>query len=257
MRGEPREERHPETGRTLTVGDVGKLDLDRDRRTGVPEVILAEGKDPDDVVALARALHDATGLAVVSRLDGDLAERLAGDLPLVYHRRARIGVADSRPPAVGSAGTVGILSGGTADIRVAEEARVMAEVLGCRTVVEHDVGVAGLHRLTEALDRMVGRVDVYLVVAGREGALGPVVAGLVDRPVIGIPVSTGYGAGGGGEAALMTMLQSCSPLLVVNVDAGVVAGMMASKILRARPPQRISGGCEAGVGRRWHRMMRR
>ncbi|MCI0496717.1 MAG: nickel pincer cofactor biosynthesis protein LarB [Thermoplasmata archaeon] len=219
--------------RAVRVEEHGKLDLERELRTGVPEVILAEGKSVDEVVSLAIALHGATGLAIVTRAGPELAERLARELPVKYHARARIAVACSRSAPREPQGTIGILTGGTSDIPVAEEARVMAEALGCRTVVEHDVGVAGLHRLTDALERVGREADVLVVVAGREGALAPVVAGLSRQPVIGVPTSSGYGYGGGGEAALMTMLQSCSPLLTVNVDAGVIAGMMAYKVLAA------------------------
>lgn len=224
--------------RTVRVDDHGKLDLDRENRTGLPEVILAEGKDDDQVVSLTHAMHEACGLAIVSRLRADLAERIAAELPLTYHERARIGVVDTRAVRPASPGTIGILTGGTADIAVAEEARVIAEALGCRTVVEYDVGVAGLHRLQEAMERIGLEADVLVVAAGREGALAPVVAGLAWQPVIAVPVSTGYGRGGNGEGALTTMLQSCSPLVTVNIDAGVVAGMMAYKLLRANARER-------------------
>ncbi len=130
-------------------------------------------------------------------------------------------------------GKVGILAAGTADIPVAEEARVVALEMGCAVICEYDVGVAGIHRLFPCLEKMVD-VDAFVVAAGREGTLPAIVAGLVDSPVIGLPVSTGYGLGGGGLAALYSMLQSCSVLTVVNVDAGFVAGAFAAKIARLR-----------------------
>jgi len=126
-------------------------------------------------------------------------------------------------------GRVGILTAGTADIPVAEEAKVTAEAMGCEVLIEYDVGVAGIHRLFPSLERMM-TADALVVAAGREGTLPTVVAGLVDVPVIGLPVSTGYGAGGAGEAALLSMLQSCSVMTVVNIDAGFVAGAFAAKI---------------------------
>lgn len=126
-----------------------------------------------------------------------------------------------------------ILAAGTADIPVAEEARVVAEEMGCHVLAEYDVGVAGIHRLFPSLERMTD-ADAFVVAAGREGTLPAVVAGLVDAPVIGLPVSTGYGIGGGGKAALYSMLQSCSVLTVVNVDAGFVAGAYAAKIARQK-----------------------
>ena len=124
-----------------------------------------------------------------------------------------------------------ILTGGASDQRVADEARIVAEELGCDVRIEHDVGVAALARVIDALGRLSSwNPHAYIVAAGREGALAPVVAGLVEGPVIGLPVSTGYGHRGKGEAALSTMLQSCSPLLTVNIDAGFVAGACAAQI---------------------------
>ena len=137
---------------------------------------------------------------------------------------------EERGPARGK---VGILAAGTADIPVAEEAKVVAEEMGCKVVSEYDVGVAGIHRLFPCLERMVD-VDSMVVAAGREGTLPAVVAGIVDAPVIGLPVSTGYGIGGNGVAALLSTLQSCSVLTVVNVDAGFMAGAYAAKIALQR-----------------------
>ncbi|MBC7294096.1 MAG: nickel pincer cofactor biosynthesis protein LarB, partial [Thermoleophilia bacterium] len=131
-------------------------------------------------------------------------------------------------------GCVGVLTGGTADIPVAEEAVLVAAHMGCRVEKGYDVGVAGVHRLLEPLSRMLERgADVLVVVAGMEGALPSVVAGLVDLPVIGVPTSTGYGLGGDGTAALYSILQSCSPgLLAVNIDNGIGAGAAAALIAR-------------------------
>jgi len=215
--------------RMLRVGDCGRLDIERDARTGVPEIIIAEGKEPGQTAELVGSLYGETGFAMVTRLGPEEAAALKATVPLEYHERARIGVVGKREPG---RGTVGILTAGTSDIPVAEEARVVAGSLGCSTMTAYDVGVAGIHRVASALEEMVGRVDVIVVAAGREGALPSVVAGLVEVPVIGVPVSTGYGAGGSGESALLSMLQSCSPIVTVNIDAGVVAGMMAYKIAR-------------------------
>ena len=137
-------------------------------------------------------------------------------------------------------GRVGILSAGTADIAVAEEAKVIAEEMGCSAAAVYDVGVAGIHRLFPELSKLVeGGVDALVVAAGREGTLPAIVAGLVDVPVIGVPVSTGYGAGGKGEAALLSMLQSCTVLTVVNIDAGFVAGAFAARIANLAARQRM------------------
>ncbi len=215
--------------RILRVGDCGRLDIERDGRTGIPEVVIAEGKDPKHTEELVRSLYEETGFAMVTRLDPKEAQDLMESVPIEYHDDARIGVIGSREPC---SGTVGVLTAGTSDIPVAEEVKVVAESLGCSTMTAYDVGVAGIHRVTEALEEMSGKVDVLVVAAGREGALASVVAGLMDVPVIGVPVSTGYGAGGSGESALLSMLQSCSPIVTVNIDAGVIAGMMAYKIAR-------------------------
>ncbi len=217
----------------LPVGEFAKLDTGRADRIGIPEAILAEGKDREDLVRIALAHLEATGMVIVTRVSAE--QIMAFDqtvLPrgakLVHNPRARtivIRTAERGPPR----GRVGILAAGTADIPVAEEARVAAEEMGCLVVSEYDVGVAGIHRLFPCLERMK-EMDAFVVAAGREGTLPAVVAGLVDAPVIGLPVSTGYGIGGGGLAALLSMLQSCSVLTVVNVDAGFVAGAYAAKI---------------------------
>jgi NCAIR mutase (PurE)-related protein len=150
-----------------------------------------------------------------------------------YREAGRVLVLWTRERSAPSGGTVAIITAGTADIRVAEEAKVIAEEMGCRVQTAYDVGAAGIHRLFPALKSVIG-ADVFIVAAGREGTLPSVVAGLVNRPVIGIPVSTGYGYMGEGKAALASMLQSCSVLAVVNIDAGFVAGAFAARIAQMR-----------------------
>lgn len=227
-------------GKVEPVGDVARLDLERELRTGVPEVIVAEGKRDQDLAAIARAMVGAKGRAAVTRLAPERLGLLkAPGVTLTYHPEARVAVLSSNGAKPARCqGVVGILAAGTSDIPACEEARVIAEEMGCATRTAYDVGVAGLHRLTKALEHMRG-AHVLVCAAGREGALPTVVSGLVTQPVIGLPVSTGYGVGGRGEAALMSMLQSCSPLLVVNIDAGFVAGACAAKIaaLIAEGPQ--------------------
>ncbi len=215
------------------VRHVAKLDLERERRTGVPEVVLAEGKSDVDLVDIAEAFTQANGRILVSRLAPErlhLFDRIPADVRREYHADARILVlATDDAHVTPRGGRVLILAAGTSDIPVAEEARVVAEELGSQVDTVYDVGVACLDRLLAELPR-ISESDVVIAVAGREGALATVVAGLSDRPVIGLPVSTGYGAGGKGEAALYSMLQSCAPLLVVNIDAGFIAGAQAAKI---------------------------
>jgi NCAIR mutase (PurE)-related protein len=221
----------------LAVGDVAKLDICRADRIGIPEAILAEGKDKADLVAISLAHLQATGSVIITRVSPQQLEHLQSvKLPeasrLEHNSMAGTVVIRSAVPQA-KRGMVGILAAGTADIPVAEEARVTAEEMGCLVISEYDVGVAGIHRLFPCLERMAD-VDAFVVAAGREGTLPAVVAGLVEAPVIGLPVSTGYGLGGGGQAALYSMLQSCSVLTVVNIDAGFVAGAYAAKIARQK-----------------------
>ena len=221
----------------MRIKDYACIDLDRERRTGIPEVVLAEGKAVPHLLEIVKAMVGRRGRAIVTRASPEAMEALGG-LPFRQKRHPEAGIVVLLGPGFRperAVGTVGILSAGTSDYRVAEEARVIAEQLGCRVVSAHDVGVAGVHRLLEALDRMRRRkVDVYIAVAGREGALPTLLAGMVDAPVIGVPVSTGYGMAGRGKSALYAMLQSCSPLVVVNIDAGFVAGAVAARIARRR-----------------------
>ncbi|MBM4248836.1 MAG: nickel pincer cofactor biosynthesis protein LarB [Euryarchaeota archaeon] len=221
----------------MRVGDYACIDLDREARTGVPEVVLAEGKTLPQLVGIARAMVGKKGRAIVTRASPEALDALSR-LPFSKRKHPDAGMMVLWAPgfkAGRTGGTVGVLSAGTSDYRVAEEARLIAEELGCRVVVAHDVGVAGVHRLVEALGRMRrSKVDVYVACAGREGALPTLLAGMVDVPVIGVPVSTGYGIAGRGRSALYAMLQSCSPLVVVNIDAGFVAGAVAARIAHGR-----------------------
>lgn len=214
----------------------GRFDAARETRRGIPEVILAEGKSPPAVVALAEAAVDSTGRAIVSRTTDthrDAVQAAFDDAVVTDHGSAGIVVVHApgfEPPVLEA--TVGVVTAGTSDAPVAAEAAVVAREIGATVERVDDVGVAGVHRLLDHLD-WLRAADVLVVAAGREGALPTVVAGLVDSPVIGLPVSTGYGHGGAGEAALSGMLQSCSVLSVVNIDAGVVAGAQAGLIARA------------------------
>ncbi len=218
------------------LGEMAKIDTHRADRIDIPEAILAEGKDAIDLGKIALAHLEDTGSVILTRVSAEQLEVLRKlktppGTRFEHNPRARTAVFSSGDRK--REGTVGILSAGTADIPVAEEARVVAEEMGCEVLVEYDVGVAGIHRLFPSLERMIA-ADALVVAAGREGTLPAVVAGLFDAPVIGLPVSTGYGLGGDGVAALMSMLQSCSVLAVVNIDAGFVAGAFAAKIATQR-----------------------
>lgn len=218
----------------MDLSNIARVDIHRAKRTGIPEAIIADCKTCDDVVSIARMQLKNEGRSIITRTSDEkyaalcaLAEEMGIDIR--WSQRARVAVLGV--PAEKTGGRVGIISAGTADIPVAEEAKEIAIEMGCTVSTIYDVGVAGIHRLFPELGKLVSEgVDSIVVAAGREGTLPAIVAGLVDVPVIGVPVSTGYGAGGKGEAALLSMLQSCSVLAVVNIDAGFVAGAFAARI---------------------------
>ncbi|TKX87262.1 nickel pincer cofactor biosynthesis protein LarB [Halorubrum sp. SS5] len=220
--------------------DAGRFDAARERRRGIPEAILAEGKTPAEVAALATTALDTTGRALVTRADEAAASAVAAavgdaDADATVDRDDRAGTvvvhaADFEPPSLDAA--VAVVAAGTADAAVAGEAAVVAREVGAAVDRVDDVGVANLDRILDQVDR-IREADAVVVAAGREGALPTVVAGLVAAPVIAAPVSTGYGVGGEGVAALEGALQSCSVLTTVNVDAGFVAGAQAGLIARA------------------------
>jgi hypothetical protein len=213
------------------LGGGARLDLGRPGRRGLPEVVLASGKSPDDVAQLVLALAREQGQGLASRLEPEhlaALEREAGDMDIHRYRAAvRVLRPGFEVPAGG--GRVAVVTAGTSDLDAAEEVRMVVEACGHEAHLVADVGVAGLHRLIAPLAELgAWDPDVYVVAAGMDGVLPGVVAGLVDRPVIGLPVANGYGAGGRGEAALLTMLQSCSTgLTVVNIGNGVGAGAAA------------------------------
>jgi hypothetical protein len=221
------------------VENVANIDVGRHQRRGFPEVILAEGKTVEMVASiLERALAKAE-IVLVSRLGEADAKLLRQVIPMSgvasYDSASRLLVVRRKEYAVSQVHSrVGILTGGTSDIPVAAEAEIILRELGCDVIKAVDVGIAGLHRILKPLKDMVAAdVDVLVVVAGREGALPGVVAGLVDVPVIAVPTSVGYGHGGNGEAALAAMLQACSlGITVVNIDAGLAAGIAAYLIAR-------------------------
>ncbi len=223
--------------RILELKDFARIDLSRVQRTSVPEIIFAAGKSSDEVAGIAMAYATAKDFALVSRAREKDAEELKKhldehkDFEVDYNQVARTILVKRRGHTFEKRGKIGIIAAGTADIPVAEEARIVAEVCGCEVIKAYDVGIAGIHRLAAPLEELINEdVAAIIVVAGMEGALPSVVAGLVDVPVIGVPTSVGYGLGGKGIAALLSMLQSCAPgLAVVNIDNGVGAGTFAAK----------------------------
>jgi pyridinium-3,5-biscarboxylic acid mononucleotide synthase len=224
------------------------LDLLRVARTGIPEVVLAERKSPDQTLAIVRRLLRELGRVLVSRVPPEtltlLEQTLAAEVIWTRYAEGRT-LALQMPDAdiAPNDGHVGVLTAGTSDIPIAEEAVALCREMGCAVHCAYDVGVAGLHRLFEPLRALLAApVDAIVVAAGMDGALPSVVAGLVDVPVIGLPTSIGYGLGGGGMGALTSMLQTCAPgLAVVNIDngigAGAMAGLIAARAGRARRNQ--------------------
>jgi len=229
--------------RTLQLEELGgraRLDLGRFLRRGLPEVVLASGKSPNDAARLAVAMAERQGQGLISRMSDAHGAALAdaaaaaGMQVIEYSDSARVARQGFSPEPVD--GKVGLLTAGTSDMRAADEARMVVESCGLEARLEADLGVAGLHRFVGPLaSTLEWGADVVIVAAGMDGVLPGLVAGLIDAPVIGLPVSTGYGRGGAGEAALNTMLQSCSTgLVVVNIDNGVGAGAAAVLIAQRR-----------------------
>jgi len=221
------------------IEDFAKLDTARHLRTSIPEVIFAENKEDEDLIKIIQHCS-SLGHVMVTRLPADRYELIKPELDLIkeedtnfeYNRKARILVIKKHE--LKKKGKIGILTAGTSDIPVAEEAKVTAEEMGCEVLTAYDAGVAGIHRLFSPLKQMIEEeIKALIVVAGMEGALPSVVAGLVDIPVIGVPTSVGYGVGEGGFTALYAMLQSCAPgIAVVNIDNGFGAGVFAAKLTK-------------------------
>jgi pyridinium-3,5-biscarboxylic acid mononucleotide synthase len=216
------------------IGEFACIDLGRAMRCGMPEVVLAEGKDPAHLAQIAVRHAEVTGRCIVTRVVPEQVAIIRNfaetrGIEIHYHEAGRVLVLAKGVEPILTGGVVAVITAGTSDIRVAEEAKIIAEELGCEVRTAYDVGAAGIHRLFPALKPLLS-AHVFIVCAGREGTLPAVVAGLVDKPVIGVPVSTGYGYMGEGRAALASMLQSCSVIAVVNIDAGFTAGAFAARI---------------------------
>ena len=248
----------------LELDGIAKFDNNRKIRTGFPEAILAQGKDYNDLLAIIKGYfdnkkNDFNNSIIITRLDNDKYDKLKVDLAYLnekfdfeYNYKAKILIisnkiinnetngdeidneSDNDFDSNENSKKIGIITAGTSDIPVAEEAKVIVEQGGCKAITSYDVGVAGIHRLFQQIAKMIEEgVCVIIVCAGMEGALPSVVAGLVDVPIIGVPTSVGYGIGGKGKAALYAMLQSCAPgLAVVNIDNGFGAGVFALTIAK-------------------------
>ncbi len=225
-------------GRGKGFRDLGfaKVDTVRALRRGFPEVVYCPGKRTEHILRIAKEILRRKQDLLLTRLDEAVYGVLRGGLPgLRYNAAARVAYLRSVRKRKPVKGTVLVISAGTADIPVAEEAAVTLEVMGNRAERLYDVGVAGVHRLFGHA-RLLRKAAVIIVVAGMEGALASLVSGLVSCPVIAVPTSCGYGASFGGLSALLTMLNGCSPgVTVVNIDNGFGAGYFASRVIGARP----------------------
>jgi NCAIR mutase (PurE)-related protein len=220
----------------VPVNDLGfaRLDTHREMRQGLPEVIYAEGKTSAQVATIAgRMLETSTAPVLATRVSPDKADMLCSQFSeAAHHETARLVVFRSVSPSAPSAGTITVISAGTSDLPVAEEAIVTAETFGAAVHHVPDAGVAGLHRLLAEQDRLHD-ADVVIAVAGMEGALASLVGGIASAPVIAVPTSVGYGASFQGLAALLAMLNACAAGLVVsNIDNGFGAAMFALRLLR-------------------------
>ncbi|MGV1099526.1 nickel pincer cofactor biosynthesis protein LarB [Thiovibrio sp. JS02] len=208
------------------------VDHHRRLRTGMPEVVYGENKSAAQISEILRNLRQFSPMVLATRVSPAKADEVCAEVPgLVYHEQARMLTSALAPDEKGG-GTILVLTAGTSDIPVAEEAYVTSLSLGNRTEKFYDVGVAGIHRLLSRRD-LLEKAAILIVVAGMEGALPSVVGGLVDKPIIAVPTSVGYGTGFGGIAALLGMLNSCAPgVAVVNIDNGFGAACLAASINR-------------------------
>ena len=222
------------------VGDFARIDRHRHLRTGFPEVIWGLGKTPDQIAQIIEVMYQHNPVVMATRIEPEVYLQIQEKLPyLYYYPTARI--CATAPATLQSQypGTIGIISAGTADLPVAEEAAITAELSGFCVQRLWDVGVSGIHRLLNNR-HVLSQCDVLIVVAGMEGALPSVVAGLADSPVIAVPTSIGYGASFGGLAPLLTMLNSCAAGVgVVNIDNGFGAAILAGQILRTAGKLRL------------------
>lgn len=212
--------------------DIGyaKIDTHRGLRQGIPEVIYGAGKTADQIIGIVKEMtsHHQKNV-MITRVNSEKAQRICEEVPMIYHELARFGQVGEMPEKTGK-GRILVVTGGTSDLPVSEEAALTAEMLGNTVDRLYDVGVSGLHRLLDHLDNIMN-ARVIVAAAGMEGALASVVGGLADCPVIAVPTSVGYGASFGGLSALLSMLNSCaSGVSVVNIDNGFGAGYLASMI---------------------------
>lgn len=228
----------------LELDEVAKFDSNRQNRTGFPEAVFAPSKDYEDLLLIIKRYFESKNPQnlIITKLTLKRYEKLLKDLDYLedlifdYNKKGQILVIKVNENKSEPIAKIGIITAGTSDINVAEEAKVIIEESGCEAITSYDIGVAGIHRLFPQIAHMIKEgVKVLIVCAGMEGALPSVVAGLVDIPVIAVPTSVGYGVGEGGRVALDSMLQSCAPgIAVVNIDNGFGAAVFALTIVKSR-----------------------
>ena len=225
----------------LEFDDIAKFDIKRSERTGFPEAVFSPSKTYEDLITIIKNyLKNTDEDLIITKLTQERHDKIITDLGensyiTEYNKRAQILIIRKQITKKESTAKIGIITAGTSDINIAEEARVIVEEGGCEAITSYDIGVAGIHRLFPQIAHMVKEgVKVFIVCAGMEGALPSVVAGLVDVPVIAVPTSVGYGVGEVGRVALDAMLQSCAPgIAVVNIDNGFGAGVFALTIVNS------------------------
>ena len=225
----------------LEFDEVAKFDIKRNERTGFPEAVFSPSKDYEDLLTITKKfLEKSEENLIITKLSKERYEKLLKDLDdsshiFDYNKRAQILIIRKDIAKKDPIAKIGIITAGTSDINIAEEARVIVEEGGCEAITSYDIGVAGIHRLFPQISHMTQEgVRAFIVCAGMEGALPSVVAGLVNVPVIAVPTSVGYGVGEGGRVALDAMLQSCAPgIAVVNIDNGFGAGVFALTIVNS------------------------
>ena len=230
----------------LELDEIAKLDVNRRNRTGFPEAVFAPSKDYEDLLLIIKKYFESENPQnlIITKLSNERYKKLDNDLDYLkskglifdYNKKGQILVIKVNKNKSESLAKIGIITAGTSDINIAEEAKVIVEEGGCEAITSYDIGVAGIHRLFPQIAYMVKEgVKVLIVCAGMEGALPSVVAGIVDIPVIAVPTSVGYGVGQGGRVALDSMLQSCAPgIAVVNIDNGFGAAVFALTIVKSR-----------------------
>lgn len=227
----------------LEFDEIARFDSKRQDRTGFPEAVFAPSKNYDDLLLIIKSYFESEDPQnlIITKLSFERYERLLDDLDFPdlifdYNKKAQILVIRVDESKTEPVAKIGIVTAGTSDINIAEEAKVIVEEGGCEAITSYDIGVAGIHRLFPQIAYMIKEgVKVLIVCAGMEGALPSVVAGLVDIPVIAVPTSVGYGVGEGGRVALDSMLQSCAPgIAVVNIDNGFGAAVFALTIVKSR-----------------------